>query len=69
MWPDRVSNPGPLALVSDALPAANQINKRVQMSLFSRLEGNISRILNGTYINLNTTFIKLAVSGFSDILK
>ena len=22
MWPDRVSNPGPLALVSDALPNA-----------------------------------------------
>ena len=22
MWPDRVSNPGPLALVSDALPTA-----------------------------------------------
>ena len=26
MWPDRVSNPGPLALESDALPTAAQPN-------------------------------------------
>ena len=24
MWPDRVSNPGPLALESDALPTASR---------------------------------------------
>ena len=45
MWPDRVSNPGPLALESEALPTA--LRGPAQIDVFQSYQDDGRMILKG----------------------
>ena len=49
MWPDRVSNPGHLALESDALPTALRSPAPVRRSFANtQVSHNVAQLLNST---------------------